>query len=45
MAPGVALQLGLGQQNPPGQSIAAPAPGVQHMQQLFSALRPRRVTP
>jgi hypothetical protein len=43
MAPGIAAQLGLGQQNPPGQSIAAPTPGVQHMAALFSALRPRRV--
>jgi len=44
MAPGVAAQLGLGQQNPPGQTLAAPTPGVQHMAQLFSALRPRRVS-
>jgi hypothetical protein len=42
MAPGIAAQLGLGQANPPGQTLAAPTPGVQHMAQLFSALRPRR---
>jgi len=41
--PGIAAQLGMGMQNPPGQTIAAPTPGVQHMAQLFSALRPRRV--
>jgi hypothetical protein len=43
MAPGIAAQLGLGQQNPPGQTLPAPSPGVQHMAQLMSALRPRRV--
>jgi hypothetical protein len=43
MNPGVAAQLGLGMGNPPGQTIAAPTPGVQHMAQLMSALRPRRV--
>lgn len=41
-APGVAAQLaGVGPQNPPGAGVPAPGPGVQHMSQLFSALRPR----
>jgi hypothetical protein len=44
MNPGIAAQLGMGMANPPGQTIAAPTPGVQHMAQLMSALRPRRVS-
>ena len=44
MAPGIAAQLGLGAQNPPGQTIPAPTPGVAHMAALMSALRPRRVS-
>jgi len=44
MNPGIAAQLGMGMQNPPGQTLPAPTPGVQHMAQLFSALRPRRVS-
>jgi hypothetical protein len=46
MNPNVAAQLGLpAGGTPPGGGVPSPAPSVDHMAQLMSALRPRSMTP
>jgi hypothetical protein len=43
MAPGLQQQLGVGPQNPPGESVGPPTPSVAHMAQLMSDLRSRKI--